>query len=240
MKKQFVFGALFCALVIVSSSCNKKNKEDAITSDDAADAVSETMQYKSGGYPEDVQAAANYTLNLNLGTPGAGLHCGESHDSTITASITGSVTASYTHTWEYTLNCDTDSNPVSITGTGNHTGEYDGPRIHSNTNGTRNWTITGLGSSSADFIYNGSHSRSGVHTSKIGKKNTFTTSIQTVTSNVLVDKSTKHIVSGSATVNATCTSSSGKAYTFTGTLVFNGDETATLTLNGNTYTITFN
>lgn len=239
MKKQLTFGALFCALVIVSSSC-KKNKEEAITSDDAADAVSETMQYKSGGYPEDIEAASTYTYNLNLGTVNPGLHCGESHDSTITGSITGSVTASFTHTWQYTLNCDSNSNPVSITGTGNHTGEYDGPRIHSNTNGTRNWIITGLDSGSSDYIYNGNHSRTGVHTSKVGKKNTFTTSIQTVTTNLLVDKTTKHIVSGSATVNATCTSSSGKEYTFSGTLVFNGNETATLTLNGNTYTINFN
>jgi hypothetical protein len=237
MKKLLIPGILLVAIVM-APSCKKK-KENTITADDAADAITEALEFKSGGFAEMVKAAAIYLENQDFGGGGDNLDCGESFDTTIAGSHNlVSVTSSFTHTWHYLLNCD-GAVPVSISASGNNTGHYDGPRITSDTEGTRNWTITGLDAGSSGLIWNGMLTRTGVHTSKLRQKNTFTTTVDIVPNDVVVSKTWYKIVSGTATVAINCTSSDGKEYNYSGSLVFNGDNTATLTLNGHTYTITF-
>lgn len=238
MKQLLVYGFVFAALVLAAGSCKKKRVND-LSTEDAADAVTEALEYKSGGLAQAIKAAAQYLEGQNFGGGGEHLDCGESFDSTIAGSHnTVSVTSSFTHTWQYTLNCDGPT-PVSVTGTGNHTGHYNGPRITSDTEGTRSWTVTGLDAGMTHFIFNGMFERSGVHTSKLRQKNTFTSSLAIVPTDVAVSKTWHKIVSGSAAVTLNCTGADGEEYNFIGSLEFNGDDTATLTLNGQTYTISF-
>ena len=55
--------------------------------------------------------------------------------------------------------------------------------------------------------------------------------------NIAVSKTTYNIVSGTASVVFNGVSSTGNQYTYDGTITFNGNNTATLVINGNTYTI---
>jgi hypothetical protein len=54
---------------------------------------------------------------------------------------------------------------------------------------------------------------------------------------VEISKSTYEIIAGEGTVTVTGENSGGNSFSFTGSIVFNGDGTATLTLNGTEYTI---
>lgn len=235
-------------LIVIStcfSSCKKKEDEPepekVITTDDAADVVVYAMESGSGGYAEQVTDGATYTDNSGYRQSSLNssmtLSCGVAFDTTVTRSHSGTVTASYTHQRRYLLNCDTNSQATSITYSGSYTGNFDGPRMNSSNNGNRNWIITGLDSSSTVYTYSGSLTRNGTHNSEVRNQYSFTSNLQVNTSNLTVDKTTHKITGGSGSVNLSCAVSNGNTYNFSGTIVFNNNNTATLTINGNTYTI---
>lgn len=232
-------------LLVVSPSCKKKDTEEpekVITTDDAADVVSYAMESSSGGYAEQVTDGAAYVDNSGFRTssPAGSMNliCGVPFDTTVTRSHSGTVNASYAHQCHYLLTCDAGSKPVSITYSGTYTGSYDGPRMSSSNTGNRNWVITGLDSASTTYTYSGNLTRNGSHTSKVRNQYTFTSDLQVSTSNLVVNKSTHRITGGTGTVSVTCSVSNGNSYSFAGTIVFNGNNTAALTINGNAYTIT--
>lgn len=231
-------------ITAVTSSCKKDEEEPetVITSDDAADVVIYSMESSSGGYAEQITDGATYvsTQGYRVSSPNSSmaLSCGVPFDTTITRSHSGTINATYTHQRNYLLNCDTSSNPISITYSGNYNGSFDGPRMSSSNTGNRNWVITGLGSSSTTYTYSGSLNRNGSHTSKVRNQYTFTSNLQINTSNLIVDKSTKKISGGTGTVSLTCSVSNGNSYSFSGSIVFNSNNTAILTINGVSYNIT--
>ena len=82
---------------------------------------------------------------------------------------------------------------------------------------------------------NGAYTRNGSQESKIGQQNSFTSTLTITASNLLVDKSTQEINGGTASFTLEGSGSGGTNITYTGSIVFNGNQSATLTLNGNSY-----
>lgn len=235
--KKTLFLLTFAIALTSVPGCQKK-KKDKITEDDAAEAVTESMQKSSGGLSDDVEKSTVFIDGITTGQWGP-LHCGVMLDTTNTYTLTGgNIAASYTQTRHYLLTCNNNI-PQSIAMTGTHQGSYDGPRVTASTTGDRNWTVTGLNATFANYSYSGSLHRNGTYTSKVGSQRTFTTDVNASTSNLTVAKSDHKIVSGTAAITIACTSSDGNVYSFEGGLVFNGNNTATLTINGNVYQITF-
>jgi hypothetical protein len=216
----------------------KKEDVNPVTEDDAADAIAMALESGSSGYAQEVSDAAAYSNTQGYGKKEeATLQCGTPFDTTIVRNHTGSITATYSHSFSYLLHCNALDVPQSISFTGTYSGNYDGTRMFSTNTGTRTFTLTGLELSNAVYTFNGATSRTGTSISKVRSKNTFTSNIALTATDVLVDKSTKRIQGGTGTANITCTSSSGKAYAFSGIITFNTNNTATLIINGNTYTI---
>ena len=240
--------ACIFVLTFTLLSCSKNNSttssgSTAPTQADAADALSSSLVSGSGGYADQLNESASFASAGNTGKgEGLGLlqrlTCGVPFDTTYEHSYSGvsGRTATITHQWEMLLTCN-GLQPSTLTFTGTFAGTYDGPNLSASIEGNRNWTISGLEKANSDLTYNGSFESAGTNTFKVRNKNTFTRDIRIVSTDVLVDKSTHLIVSGSATVNIDCTNSGGKTYSFSGTLVFNGDQTATLNFNGNFFTI---
>jgi hypothetical protein len=240
------------------ASCKKSSSSTTTTptSDDAADIATSSIQIGSGGFADQagsvtIMSASNgYGLSNPedghgkthkggidggpLTGPQGRLTCGVPFDTTVTYSYSGpNVTASFTHQWELTLNCvDT-----SLAFAGTFTGNYDGPAITGSRTGTRDWVLTGIGTAYTAFVINGTFNCNGSWTMKVRSMNTFTNTVAITCTDVTVDKITHRITGGTGTVNITCVVSNGHSYQFTGTVVFNGDHTATLTINGKTYTI---
>lgn len=223
--------------IAVLSSCRKKDTTE-ITSDDAADAVTYALESSTGGYADQVSHITDYTYNEGYGKTDETqtLQCGVPFDTSVSVSLTSSnITANYTHTWNALLSCN-GSVPSSLTFSGNYSGNFSSPRMESSNTGTRNWVLTGLQPSVQVYTLNGSFSRSGSHTSKVRNKNTFNTTIQIDVTNLTVSKSTYRIQNGTGTAHVVCNVLNGNNYTYDGDIVFNSG-TATLTINGNTYTI---
>ena len=240
MKTRSIATKISLALLIIITSATgcKKDSTATVTADDAADAVTYSMQANTGGYAGQVADAATYAASQGIGKVDGiqTLSCGVLFDTSITKSYTGAFTATYNHEWKYLLNCS-GIVPSSLAFTGTYNGSFSGARMESSNNGVRNLTFAGLGNGSNEYIVNGSFTRTGNHTSKVRNNYTFTTDIQTTITNVTVDKTTYKITGGAASVVAICNVSNGNSSTFNGNVTFNATHTATLVINGNTYTI---
>lgn len=216
-------------------------KETAInpTEEDAADAIENAIAASSGGAAEDMAAASQYTYNQGYGKQEGinSLQCGVPFDTAVSLENSGIATTSFLHAWTALLNCN-GFVPESVSWTGTYTGSYDAPRLTGSTAGSRNWTISGLGQQSIEYTLNGTTSRTGSHTSKVRNKYTFSHTLTTTYTNLQLNKTTHRITGGTADVQATLMVSTGNSRTFSGEIVFSGDGTAILTINGKSYIIT--
>jgi hypothetical protein len=234
MKTQFWKSTKACMFVFVLmglllASCKKKEKE--VTTDDAADVVSYALEKSSGGTADqlkDCSEEADEQIAL--------LNCGGTFDTVVSHSYNGVITGSYTTQRHYVLSCN-GGVPASLACTGSYSGNFDAPRMSSSNSGTISWALANLDASTTEYSFNGSLNRSGTHSSKVRNKYTFNTTLSISSSNVMVSKTTHKIVSGSGSVTLTCDVVGGDSFDFTGSIVYHADETATLTINGNTYTI---
>lgn len=99
------------------------------------------------------------------------------------------------------------------------------------------FTLSGLNPGSSTYTYNGTYTRQGSQQSKIRNQTAFSSTLQITASNVTLSKSTQEITGGTATVTVSGASTAGNSFSYPGQIVFHGNRSATLTLNGNTYPI---
>jgi hypothetical protein len=245
MKTTNRFAAFKNAILIFSaacfiggiSSCNKSAStatpsDTTVTEADAAEAVTDAVVPQSAGLTAQVSDATVMASSSYY-------TCGLAYDSSITrANVSGaSVTYTLNLAWNWKLSC---ASPASFTAAFKGSSNYSAIRMSSSDSSNGSFTITGIEPSNTAYTFNSSYTRQGSQQSKIGNKNSFTSTITVTSSNILVNKTTQQIVSGSAAVNIAGASSSGKSFSFSGTITFNGGKTATLVISGGgTYAITW-
>ena len=235
--------AIAAAFSLALTSCHKNSSgSTTITESDAAQVTVDAVSPSTGGLVSQVSSSASLfaggtvtggTVNSTNGhqtTDSYSIPCGTQKDSTVSyASLsTGVPSFTYSLTWEYKLEC---SVPSTFTLNFNGQGTYDGFVQSSSFKSTGGFVLSGLGSTASQFIFNSNYTRTGTTTSKIGNKNTFDHTLSITSSNIVYDKSTKEIVSGTATVSVKVTSTSGNSWSYGGTLTFTGNKTAKLVLN---------
>jgi hypothetical protein len=238
--------AIVAASAFTLTSCHKDSSATTtLTEADAAQVTVDAVSPTTGGLVNQVSASASLfangtvtggtvnSANNHLTTDSYTIPCGTEKDSTVSyASATSSVPSfTYSLTWKYTLACTVPSTlTLNFTGAGSYNGF-----IQSSTfNSVGGFVLTGLGSTASQFTFNSNYTRTGTTTSKIGNKNTFDHTLTITSSNIIYDKTTKEIVSGTATVSVKVTSSSGNSWSYGGTLTFLGNKTAKLVLNSGT------
>lgn len=136
--------------------------------------------------------------------------------------------------WSWILNCDVENNRVSYDLNGNGILDFDGPNLSKEITRTHDFNITGIEPSSTQWVYNANHTRDGLIQSKVGNENSMSTVLEYGSTDIVVSKATEQIVSGSFTLDFTATLFNGNIVTRGGTVVFNGNQTATVTLNNGT------
>ncbi len=142
--------------------------------------------------------------------------------------------------WSWTLNCDAQNNSISFDLDGNGTLDFDGPNLSKDINRTHDFNITGIEPASTEWIYNANHTRNGLIQSNIGNQNSMTTNLVYGSTDIVVSKSTEQIVSGTFEVDFTATLPNGNTVIRGATVVFNGNQTATVILeNGNTFEVSW-
>jgi hypothetical protein len=86
-------------------------------------------------------------------------------------------------------------------------------------------------------VVNGEYKSSGSFQSKADTTYSGSSSVDIVISNLTISRPLRVIKSGSATIAVSGSTPKHGSFSYTGTLVFTGGNTATLTLNGNVYLV---
>ena len=208
--------------------------EELVTEEEAAEVIMKSVEAETAGLVVQVEEAASITVT-NL------IFCGYEGDTVFSYSnSSGSVvTYNYSFGWDYALECVGNGQPSAFTFNYTGSGNYDAPRIASNNIIAGGFTVNGLDAGSETFIFNLDYTEEGTQESKIRNKNTFSSISSLSSSNITVDKSTYEIQSGTVAVEIGG-DVSGNSFSYSGTLTFNGNRSATLVLNsGTTYDFTW-
>jgi hypothetical protein len=238
--KMLIFAlTLLTGMTIATASCKKSSSStssttDTVSTDVAANAVTEAVTPASAGIVTQTQTA---TVVVSTGD----FECGVTTDSSFAGSNAAgaAITYSYAFNSSRTLTCD-NGIPQQFAYQFTGSSAYTAPRISSDDSSAGQFTITGLQPAATQYTFNETYIRKGSENSLVGNQMSFTSTITIQASNLIVDKSTQQILSGTAAVSISGSTSGGKSFSYSGTLTFNGSQTATLVLgSGNTYSITW-
>jgi hypothetical protein len=230
-------------LTLGFTHCKKKTSdptpeptpEVVITEDDAADIIASSTGSGSYGMSSSTSDASQRTyVASNSLVP-----CLYSLDTTFTkTNPTNSlgITYSYSLNYKYQMYCTSNilTNMVFQLST---SGNLELPKVSASSNSTGTLTLTGILPSSISYTANGNYVRNGSATSKVRNKNSYTYQLNFNLSNLSISKTTYAVQSGSGTITFVATTTTGKVYNFTGTLTYVNAATATLVINGKTYTV---
>lgn len=216
---------------LVLSSCNKddddesSSSETAMTEEEAAVIVENSISDSSGGIEEQVYYACNHIVE-SIDTASCNMYymtyvSGTNPSGTV-------VTYDLDYSWSRLLSCSNGSPQYFQF---EYSGDlvYDAPRMSSDDEVSGYLTFSGLDDSSPTWVVSESYTKSGTQNSKVRANRSFNTNIQITFENITVNKTTYQIESGSGVVMVSGSTNLGLSYTHDGNIVFNGDQTATLT-----------
>ena len=167
--------------------------------------------------------------------------CNESYADSYSTSFEGP-TISYNgeYAWDWMLTCTGAATPSSFMI------DLDGELNYATTHMTSEdamkaeLTVSNLDEQSPNFIINETYVRSGTQVSKVRGERTFSSTITVITKDLTISKETQLITAGEAQIKLEGLSSTGNTFTYSGTLIFNGAQNATLTISGgNTYDLSW-
>lgn len=236
MKKTTTPISSLCLLALMATtlfhSCKKDDNSTtpAITDDETTEAITEAVTGSSGGL--SIQAE---TMATTVPSSMASISCGSSKDTTIAQSSTTGATLSYTYSMSLyrSLTC-TNGIPsmLSLGLSGKNT--YATPRMSSSDSSEGQMVITQIQSSYSNYLLNGSYIRNGSQQSLVGQDRTLKTAITFTVSGITISKSSNKILSGTAAIQFTGSTSGAKASSRGGTLTFLGNNQASLILDNGT------
>jgi hypothetical protein len=241
MKTSIKTNGLTLILAFALFSCDQENNpspNQAITNDEAAEEVAGFLSTDVSGSSADLPDLAKDAQNGRLAANGRTAACGIAYDTMINRSFSGTyLSFNYSLEYIYNLSCTNAGVPSTLSYSITTNGVRSGNRLESQ--GTSNGTLSAAGFeiSQSSYTVNGSFNRTHTVTQKSASNKTFNSQLETTLSDLSVNKSTKIIEGGTASISASGTSSSGGSYTYTASVVFNGDGTANVAVNSDAYLV---
>jgi len=222
-------------------SCNKNNSSspNANSTDEAADLVTASVSTNTQGGAlnsfSDVSVSSETKINIDS-------LCGTVWTDSVSRSIPVSPgipnSYSYKGNYSYALNCTNGVFDHSATVTSAYSGSFANSTLSSVYSGSGDFTIGGLGKNYSTYIINGEYKRSGSFQSKTDTSYHGTHNIDITFSNLTLIKPLGVIKAGSeATFTISGDMPKRGSFNYTGNIVFDGDASATLTVNGSVYLI---
>ena len=116
-------------------------------------------------------------------------------------------------------------------------GFYDTPLLSSQDTAASSLQFTGIVAADSQYTVNATYSRLGTQTSKVRDHNSFSSALTVTLTNMKVNKATKRIQSGAASITIEGRTPDDIFFSYSATLTILGYQLATLNVNGKTYTI---
>lgn len=226
--KNLLYIPLSLFFVFLISACdNSENDiapEEAITTEEAFYIVEGSVTNTSEGLTQEVVDAALLAENLI---------CNTSFDSTFTRSYDGDrVSANFQLDWEWSIACNGFGVPTELQFSSSTQGDFESLRIESASSAAGSYLVTGLNFGSPSYVLSGNYNRQGSQALKVGEMNSFNSTVALTVTDLSVSKSSYTIESGGGTFTLSGTNKEGKSFLVEGTIVFHGNRSATLTING--------
>lgn len=239
ISKLFLIALISLNLIIVTTSCNKDDdntvtpETTALSEEESVELIESSLRKSTGGFNDTSKTfSESLTTDIIINED-----CSMIYDDTYVISYDENIVqASYTVDWSYEMTCNTIGIPQSVTFSSSTDGNYNTQHIISEDNSTSYFEITGLQPSSETMVLNGDYERNGMQVLTIINTRSMTSVLTVNLTDVIIDKSTSTITSGTASLILTGTSQNA-SFSIEGNLIFNGDDTATLIINENTYVI---
>jgi hypothetical protein len=226
-------GTLIFASAMLFVSCKKDDTTDnSISDDEVAVAITESVSASSGGLVTQTETSAELARTTTL-------TCGASSDTTISGqnAAGAAITYNYNLAFNRSLICESGI-PSQFNANFNGSSSYTALRMSSDDNSNAQLQITGLQPAASSYTINEAYTRSGTQQSTVRFQRSFQSTISINSTNIVVDKASGKISSGSATVSFAGSASGGYSTTRGGTISFLGAGQATLTLdNGSVFNI---
>lgn len=234
------FSITIFAFAMSLTACDKKDDESTanLSNEEVLAVLEGALSSGTQGINSEVNDAIFITQQYAQ-KAGNNAFCGQTIDSTATRNINNAlIVASYTTTWNWSLSCNNLRLPTSIDFHRTTNGDYETARITSVDNANGDWTINNL-LTSPSYTLTGSYTRQGNQTLKMPttSRNSFTSTVNTTIHSLSVNKNTLRIESGTATFTLTGIGSASNSFSYEGNIVFNGNGSATVTINGQTFEI---
>ncbi|GIV32545.1 MAG: hypothetical protein KatS3mg031_0080 [Chitinophagales bacterium] len=209
--------------------------------------------------PEELNAAIEYAISSGTGGMAAQFddvlialqqaeagktvaimrQCNTVLDSTvIRADTLWNLFYTYVFHWSYLLTCDAQDDPISFRFDYDGSGSFDAPRMSGSGQVNARYNVTGLSPSDNAYLYNGTYMREGNLQSKAGRQIAFSILTTVVLQDVRINKSNRKIISGSALLTVSGELSNGQGFNYEGSMIFPGNGSVTVTVNGRTFTFT--
>jgi len=244
MKTNVLMSLVLLACSTFLMSCDKDDDtlevQSSISTEEAVDMVEGALATTSEGVTQAALDAVEVAEDLdNFSDQGEVVgrsECGETMDSTITRSrSTDRISAEYSLSWQWITTCNDRNLPVELAFSRTLSGTYETPRMSSNDSASGDWVVENLGIAGTEYVLNGSYERNGSQSFKVRDKNSFTSLIRVEVTNLEVNKGSLQITSGTGEFRITGEDGNGNSFEVTGTIIFTGNQTATLTINGEVY-----
>lgn len=235
-----ILKATFLAcLVLAAGACKDEDDKEAVSNDEAAEMIASSLAESSSGFAAVADESATVTDGvMDVYNGGRTASCGFETEQSFrrTNPSNTSVTYEFLYTYHYELRCENDA-PKTMNVNVTYDGNFDGPRISAEHEGTADVTITKLENTSATYSIDAAYQWHGTSQSKIRNRNATSGSVDITLDDVVVDKESHEILSGSASATITGTVAGKGSVTYTGTIVFNGNHMAELTIKETKYVV---
>ncbi|HKK39547.1 MAG TPA: hypothetical protein VJ949_09020 [Cryomorphaceae bacterium] len=222
-------------LLIGATACNDKADEPTYTptNEDAARILEESLAHSSGGMSDEIGVLGG-ALDAKSGE--IILECGVPFDTTFTYVLSGNATGSWTRNWNLLMHCPAGEN-ASLDVNTTYNGNFDGSFRSLEREGSRNWVWSEIGPLGDLRFMNGTGAHSGNRYFNENQENIFSWDYEAEWTTVAISKETNQIDSGSGVFTLIMTGPQGNSFTFDGSVVFNGEQSATVTVNGEVYEV---
>lgn len=232
MKNQMLLAlAAFVAILFVSCRKNAEEIMALLSESEAAEIVETAVAERSAG-------AAMPAVDMTKLVESWLENCGIPGDTTLQrAKTTGPVTYNYTFDLDWLVQCNNLNIPTSAAVNVAGNGSFSTQRWSGSDATTGELSLTGLNPQAPDYIVNGAYTLEGNITGSLRNGNptlNCTTTLNLI--NLTIRKTDHHITGGSGTATVVATNGKGQSETLNATLVFNGDGTVTVSVNGHTHT----
>jgi hypothetical protein len=234
--KKIIF--LFSLGAIIATSGCKKDPENQvfITESNLTAYIGGCVARDAKGLFTQIDDATTWTLRgINASNA-----CTYVKDSTF--SVSSPSTSAYTYSFASGYHTDIQCNttppaPNLVHFSFTHNGVWQNALAKGNGNGNAAWNIINLNASDSNLKISGAYTRSGNATDKNDNNSSFSTDLRMTLKDVLIDKTTKQLQSGTIEYSVVGASSSTTDYDYIGYITIQSHTTARLTIGSKNYTI---